>query len=67
MEAQRKNPRGLPEQVNAFKAAAAFEQRLERLIQMYQEKSWGKVLEADGKSCRKSIITLLLKMKILGA
>lgn len=60
--------RGLPEKVkNAFfKAKVAFELRLERLMQMYQEKSWVKVLEADEKACRKALI-LLLEMKISGA
>lgn len=65
MEAQRKNPEVCQKNAS-FKAEVAFELRLERLIQMYQEKSWGKVLEADGKACRKALI-LPSEMKIFGA
>lgn len=55
----RERTRGLPEKVkNAFKAEVALELRLERLIHMYQQKGWGKVLEADGKACRKALIQL---------
>lgn len=50
-------PIGLPEKVrNVFKAEEAFELRCERLIKMYQEKTWGKVSETDGKACRKVLI-----------
>lgn len=48
---------GLLEKVrNVFKVEEVFELRCERLIKMYQEKIWGKVLEIDGKVCRKVLI-----------
>lgn len=59
-ESVEKKPIGLTEKIrHAFKAGrVACGLRLERLIKMFQEKSWGKVLEADGKACRKGLIPI---------